>query len=83
MAPLGPLAPSSAEVAMRAGDTIDPGVVLRTSDLGATWRPVADLRGYVTAIDFPTARTVSLPCSTPSAVRWTSWPAIMAAAAGQ
>ena len=56
VAPLGPLAPLSAEVAIGAGDTIDPGVVLRTIDRGATWRPIADLRGYVTAIDFPTAR---------------------------
>ena len=56
VAPLGSLAPLSAEVAIGAGDTIDPGVVLRTTDRGATWRPIADLRGYVTAIDFPTIR---------------------------
>ena len=56
VAPLGPLAPLSAEVAVGAGDSIDPGVVLRTTDRGATWRPIAELRGYVTAIDFPTTR---------------------------
>lgn len=51
-APTGPLAPTSDRDVIAGGDATDPGAILRTSDDGATWSPVASLPGKVTSLDF-------------------------------
>jgi hypothetical protein len=53
LAPTGQLDALDQHTALGAGDTVDAGAVLRTTDWGLRWQQLAELPGIITQLDFP------------------------------